>query len=96
MGRSCARERDTRNKFAPLTHHPIGGKVPHMGNISPGGEDLLTTAQVAEITGWSITSINRWALAGDLKPVRKLPGRTGPYLFDRAEIERIARERSAA
>jgi predicted site-specific integrase-resolvase len=66
-----------------------------MGNSSPTGEDLLTTAQVAEIKGWSITSINRWALAGDLKAVRKLPGRTGPYLFDRTEIERFASEREA-
>lgn len=52
--------------------------------------DLLTTAQVADILGKSVPTVNRWAVEGVLTPVQKLPGRTGAYLFDRAEIERVA------
>lgn len=49
--------------------------------------ELLTTSEVAELTGWSITSIQRWAGNGDLPYERKLPGRTGSYLFSRAVVE---------
>lgn len=66
-----------------------------MGNSAPDEVDFLTTAQVADLTGWSVTSINRWALSGDL-PARKLPGRTGAYLFDRAVVESFRRQRTAA
>lgn len=62
-----------------------------MSNGSP--DDLLTTAEVSEITGWSITSINRWALNGDLPSERKLPGRTGSYLFRRAVVQERVRAR---
>lgn len=67
-----------------------------MGKTSPDGADLLTTAQVRDITGWSITSINRWALLGDLPVARKLPGATGAYLFDRAAVEDFRRQRQDA
>lgn len=63
-----------------------------MGNIAPSGEEL-TTAQVADLTGWSITSINRWAASGEL-PSRKLPGRTGPRLFARDDVEAFRPPRS--
>lgn len=56
-----------------------------MGNLPPSGDEL-TTSQVAEMTGWSITSINRWASSGELLS-RKLPGRTGARLFARADID---------
>lgn len=65
-----------------------------MRNLAPD-EDFLTTAQVAELTGWSVTSINRWALKGEL-PARKLPGRTGAYLFDRSAVEAYRDRREAA
>lgn len=65
-----------------------------MGNTAPSGDEL-TTAQVAELTGWSVTSINRWAASGEL-PSRKLPGRTGPRLFARADVEKRVAERSPA
>ena len=42
---------------------------------------------VAELTGWSQTSINRWALNGDLPSEFKMPGTTGPRLFRRSLIE---------
>jgi hypothetical protein len=64
--------------------------------VSNEPPDLLTTGQVHELTGWSVASINRWALAGDLQPVHKLPGRTGAYLFDRNDVLRQLRQREPA
>lgn len=62
----------------------------------PNTDDLLTTAQVAELTGWSVTSINRWALRGDLPAERKLPGRTGSYLFRSSVVQERIRRRAEA
>jgi predicted DNA-binding transcriptional regulator AlpA len=64
-----------------------------MGNSAPEVDDLLTSAQVAEITGWSQTSINRWALNGDLPSEHKNPGKTGPRLFRRSVVEQRIRAR---
>lgn len=63
-----------------------------MSNSSP--DDLLTTSEVSELTGWSVTSVNRWALSGDLPAERKLPGRTGSYLFRRDTVQARLRVRS--
>ncbi|MGX7679110.1 helix-turn-helix domain-containing protein [Jatrophihabitans sp. DSM 45814] len=51
--------------------------------------DLAATAEVAEILGRSVATVNRWAKDGKLRPVAKAPGIRGPYLFDRAEIARF-------
>lgn len=75
-----------------MTSDTTGDKVPHMGNASPDEGDFLTTAQVAALTGWSITSINRWA-SEDVLPSRKLPGRTGPRLFALAAVNRLREQR---
>lgn len=66
-----------------------------MRNFSPTESDKLTTQQVSDLTGWSVTSVNRWALRGDL-PATKLPGRTGAYLFDRSVVEMFRRQRAGA
>lgn len=71
-----------------MTSYDRTGKVPHMGNGTPDGADLLTTREVSTREGWSVTSINRWAAAGVL-PSRKLPGRTGTRLFDPADVARF-------
>lgn len=64
-----------------------------MDKPAPLGE-LLTTSQVRDLTGWSVTSINRWAKNGDLPWAHKLPGPTGSYLFDRAVVQERVRENS--
>lgn len=56
-------------------------------------DDLLTTAQVAEETGWSINTVLRWAAAGDLPYAHKSPGKSGAYLFRRTDIEQRIRPR---
>lgn len=63
--------------------------------MSNGG-DLLTTAQVSELTRLSVTHINRLALEGKLPVAQKLPGRTGAYLFERAAIEPHIPQRTSA
>ena len=72
---------------------PKWGYVAHVSN---GGTELLTTAQVSELTGLSVTHINRMALDGRLPIAQKLPGRTGAYLFDRAAIQAHLPQRTNA
>lgn len=55
--------------------------------------DLLTTAEAAIEIGISVPTVLRWAKSGRLEPFRKIPGRTNPYMFDRAEVSRVAAER---
>jgi predicted DNA-binding transcriptional regulator AlpA len=49
----------------------------------------LTTAQVVEEYGLSRRTLYRRIETGDLHPTMKLPGTTGAYLFDRAEVARV-------
>lgn len=53
---------------------------------------LIGTREAARVLGLSRSTVNRRAGAGNLPYVEKLPGRLGNYVFDRAEIERIAME----
>ncbi|WOR03039.1 helix-turn-helix domain-containing protein [Mycobacterium marinum] len=41
-------------------------------------------------------TVARWVTSGELKPVHKLPGKNGAYLFSRADIEKLATERAEA
>ncbi len=55
--------------------------------------EILTTKELSKITGWSITAIARWAQEGQIPYIRKVPGRTGSYLFDRDSVLRRLRRR---
>jgi hypothetical protein len=57
--------------------------------------DTITTAEAAEILGWSLSTTKRRARSGDLPTLGKLNGQTGPYLFSRSAIKYIAREAAA-
>lgn len=57
---------------------------------------LLTTAEVADLLGRTIATVNRQAASGVLPVAHKLPTRTGANLFRREDIERIAAEQRAA
>ncbi len=46
--------------------------------------------------GVNRSTLKRWVDEGKITPLRKLPGWTGGYLFDRAEVERFAAERAKA
>ena len=80
-----SRDHDTPHNY--LTKLVQVSKLGHMNN--------LTSAQVAERLGVSVKTVHRMVLAEDLRPAAKLPGRTGAYLFDPADVEVLAR-RSAA
>lgn len=43
---------------------------------------ILTAPEVAELTGYDVSTICRWAKHGNLRPIRKLPGPRGAYLFE--------------
>jgi excisionase family DNA binding protein len=52
----------------------------------------MTAAEAAERLGVTTRTIGRWARDGRLPPARKFLGLRGPYLFERAEVERVAAE----
>ena len=51
---------------------------------------MVTSAQAAEILGKSVRTVHRMAFEGQLDVVAKLPGLTGAWLFNRADVERLA------
>jgi excisionase family DNA binding protein len=54
--------------------------------------DVLTTAQVAERFGVTRAAVSLWVAEGRITPVDRI-GRA--MLFDKADVERLARERAA-
>lgn len=59
----------------------------HSGSVETAE---ITIAEAVAIAGRDRSTIIRWISSGKLTPTRKLPGRTGTYLLDRTEVERIA------
>ena len=55
--------------------------------MSQNAQTYLTTKQVAERLGKSIATVKRMAADGRLPYAVKVPGDTGAYLFDPADIE---------
>lgn len=60
---------------------------------SEDAPSIITTKELAQLTGWSVTAIARWAQDGEIPIIRKVPGRTGSYLFDRRIALRRLRKR---
>jgi excisionase family DNA binding protein len=58
--------------------------------------DLMTAAQTAKKLGCSPRTVARMAEDGRITPAMKLPGETGAYLFDLAEVERVLGEIEAS
>jgi excisionase family DNA binding protein len=57
--------------------------------------ELQTTAQVAERLGLTPRTIARMVDDGRITAATKLPGERGAYLFDPAEVDRVAAELAA-
>lgn len=53
-------------------------------------DDLIGSAEAAEILGKDQATISRWVANGTLKPATKLPGLSGAFLFHRTDIETLA------
>lgn len=62
----------------------------------PNETDLVAVSEVAALLGKSVRTVHRMIQAGELKPVMKIGGGTGAYLFQRAEIEAAIEQRAAA
>lgn len=62
----------------------------------PKNEQLIPTKQAAKLLGVDVRTVHRMVDSGRLTPTLKIPGRTGACLFDRADVERLVAERTAA
>jgi len=59
-------------------------------------ETTVTSATACSWLGIDRSTLTRWVQAGHIKPAFKFPGKAGAFLFERAEVERVQRERTAA
>jgi predicted site-specific integrase-resolvase len=59
-------------------------------------EPLIGAKDAADLLGVDPATVVRWVHAGRVTPITKAPGKTGAWLFSRAEIARLARDRLAA
>lgn len=50
----------------------------------------LTSTEAGAILGKSARTVQRMVDAGEIACLHKLPGPNGAYLFERAEVERVA------
>lgn len=60
------------------------------------GNELITTAQAADILCCTVAWVNKLAASGRLTVAQKLPGLTGAYLFRREDIDAEAAARRTA
>lgn len=54
----------------------------------------LTSATACSRLGIDRSTLTRWVQAGHIRPVFKLPGQTGAYLFEASEVERVLQQRT--
>lgn len=52
-------------------------------------DEMVSTAEAAQMLDRHVRSIHRLVQTGELTPVAKIPGRTGAYLFRRADVEAL-------
>lgn len=62
----------------------------------PDSTDLIGSKEACGILDVDKSTLTRWAADGVLVPVYKLPGRNGPFVFNRADVERLADQRAEA
>ena len=56
--------------------------------------DLIGSAEACRILHIHAATLTRWVKAGKITPAHKLPTSNGAYLFNRADIQRLADERA--
>ena len=62
----------------------------------PTYNDLIGSTEAARILQVDKPTLTRWVAAGRIIAVHKLPGKNGAFLFHRADIETLAKERAAS
>ncbi|HMH92621.1 MAG TPA: helix-turn-helix domain-containing protein [Streptosporangiaceae bacterium] len=50
---------------------------------------LIGSAEACELLGIDRSTLSRRVARGEITPAQKMPGETGPFLFQRDEIERV-------
>jgi hypothetical protein len=66
-----------------------------MTDLAP--DDLIGSREACDILGFTDTStISRYVALRKLRPIRRMPGATGAFIFNRADVERLRDERAAA
>ena len=58
--------------------------------------DPIGTAEAAQRLGVDVSTISRWVASGRLKPLFRLPAKTGAMVFDAEEVDRLAAQRESA
>jgi predicted site-specific integrase-resolvase len=58
--------------------------------------DLIGSARACEILGIDRATLVRWIAAEKIAAATKLPGETGAYVFELAEVERVKAEQPKA
>lgn len=56
--------------------------------------EFIGSAEVCRIHNVHPSTVSRWVSNGDLTPVHKLPGKNGAFVFNRADVEQFAADRS--
>lgn len=56
----------------------------------------MTTFEVAVRLGCSISTVQRRARSGELRPAQKLPGPNGALLFDPRDVDRLLTQAKAS
>lgn len=64
-------------------------------HTSSGGAQIVS-AEACKILGIDRATLIRWVGTGTVKAATKLPGRTGAFLFNRSDIEKLAAKRAEA
>ena len=59
-------------------------------------ENLITTAQAADMLGCSIKTVLRWAERGDLPVAVQLPGIRGARMYRLADVQTLLESRESA
>lgn len=62
--------------------------MPKPVRIDPG--ELVGSAEAAKILDKHVRTVHRFTDLGVLKPAMRYPGKTGGYLFRRADVEALA------
>ena len=57
----------------------------------PDSSQLLSSAEACAILQVSRSTLVRWVAAGKIQAAQKLPGQSGVYLFEPAEVTRVMR-----
>jgi predicted DNA-binding transcriptional regulator AlpA len=68
----------------------VRAAVSYVRHMPQNRQNPITATEVATILGIDPRTVQRRAAKGTLPSTGKLPGRTGPYLFDPEVIDQLA------